>query len=175
MPRPWTFEERKFVIQHARLTPVVEMAVALGRRQHDIRREASLMGVRLRRERRSIVFCPGCSQGRTRLVGGKGVCRVCNVRALEARARAEIARELLGAPLEVRSGFGRFEGVRGNSKPMPPKPAAPAIHGKPPSVQQALWDGYLAEVEEWEYVAARRKYDAKRKQLCRLRVLLGGL
>ena len=172
MPRPWSDIEVSYLIKHAGRDTVTDIASVLSRSRHDVRREASIRGLNVACPRSALVICPSCGRGRTRLYES-GICPVCATREATAMTRMRISMELAVTPPEIRRDFGRFVGQRGPIKPPPRRPRQPSTLGMRPEQKVRAMDVYLAAVEQWELVLARREYDAERQRLHRLRVAIG--
>lgn len=172
MPKPWTFDETKALIQHAGDMPVSEIAAMLNRGQHDVRRRASVAGVRLHHRRAATVTCPSCLRERTRLARGSEVCRVCATRERAEANRREFDRIYASAPASVRSTVGRWFGVKGNYAKPRGKPPTPRLSGMSDAMRARAIEGYVASVERWELAAATRCYANSRRRLSRLRAAI---
>ena len=172
MPRPWDELEATYLIKHAGRDTVHDIATTLGRSRHDVRRECAIRGLNARAPRSSTIECPECHRQRTRLVRGKGKCRVCACRAMTARTETRILLEIAAAPARSRI---RLEGRLDAYEPLSPPPARPRMPqllGLTPRERVAALDRHAADIERWEWAIARREYDAARAKLHRLRVAM---
>lgn len=161
--------EVSYLIKHAGRDTVHDIAGALGRSRHDVRRECAIRGLNARAPRSSVIECPECHRDRARLVFGKGICRVCRCRELIEGVETRILLEIAAAPPSVRGSLGTFADGSKRSWDMPPRPRMPRLYGLSPAERTKALDRHAAEVEQWEWFIARREYDAARQRLHRLR------
>lgn len=170
--RPWTEAEETYLANAAGILSPENLGRALGRTEASVEEAAGRLGLDVRCDGASFVWCDHCATWRTRLNSRTGWCRICTMRE-QLRGRERACAEALAAMAPSgRAVYEKTEAER-QSKRLPPHPVKRFVSATPdgkPRIEEAR---YLAEVEEWEYRVLKLRYDAAKTRLRRMREKTG--
>lgn len=161
MTRPWTTSEVARLREMAGEADRREICRELKRSRMSVQKKAAREGLSLRVRPWTLEWCVECATWRTR-VNASGRCPVCQARANIDAELARCAAEYAAMSAGQRAAFDAVESRRGPSKRRPKRPS-------PTGDEQAD----AAAVEEWEMEFLRRRYDAEKSRLRRMRKMRG--
>ncbi|MDN4508834.1 MULTISPECIES: hypothetical protein [unclassified Gordonibacter] len=170
--RKWSKPEELFLTNNADNISFPTLCTLLGRSEASVRSKAYRMnklgsGIHLNSARANLTWCPQCATWRTKLYGKSGLCPVCRAKELLKKydERLDMVFKISdSANIEKLLAASTLERIT-----YPPKPEMPQPRGKGKRNSKREEYDHLVKMEKWEIDCIRRKINAKKARLTRLR------
>ncbi|ACV23646.1 Uncharacterised protein [Slackia heliotrinireducens] len=171
-PDAWELWQLFDLARLAGVRSVDSMAQWFGKTPEQVDEAAYRLGLDVSMECQDLLWCDECATWRTEL-NESGRCKVCNERAKTERERQWIAELFEAMPPDARKPYELRDSRRGMARRVEGRPRLVVPEGASSHERAVLEAVHLAEIEGWEFRAAKREYDAVKQLLHRLRVTMG--
>lgn len=174
--RSWTTLEERYLREQAGLISIEDLCAALGRSESSIRSKVTQMrkngeSISLAYFESSLVWCPQCATWRTKLFKRSGLCPVCRLQERLEKNERKCDEALTCLASSQRQNYIRSLQYLGSD--FPPKPIRCKYSQKTRFQQVKSDDDYLVAVESWESACLKKRINAAKTRLMRIREKTG--